>query len=103
MCVKQLVNLPILCLNQELISIMVNKGQIHAEIREYFMYSLNSFKLDNKLGILVNLERKLLNESLESKIARFGSVFAKKSRSKIKKEKLIVKREKIVKFNKSTI
>ena len=38
-----------------------------------------------KLGILIDLERELKDESTESKITRFGSRFAEKSMSKLER------------------
>ena len=48
-----------------------------------------------KLGILVYLERRLQEKSTESKITRFGLIFAEKSRSEIEEEISFVKRERI--------
>ena len=45
---KKLRNQPIYLYNHELKSIVVNKGQIHGEIREFFRYFLNSITLDNE-------------------------------------------------------
>ena len=44
--ITQLINYII---NQELISIMVNKSRIYKDIQEYFFYFSNSIKLDNEL------------------------------------------------------
>ena len=38
---KQLANSLILSFNQEFISIMINKGQIHEEIEDFFSFSSN--------------------------------------------------------------
>ena len=54
--------------------------------------------LGEKLGILVNLERRLQDKSMKSKIVRFGSIFMEKSMSEIKVEKVIAKRENLIKF-----
>ena len=61
---------------------MVNKGQIHMEIRKFMMISLNLIKSDNELMIeirkMVDYERELQNVSTELKIIEFDFDFAEK-------------------------
>ena len=51
---------------------MVNKGQIHMELGNFFMISLNLIKSNNEMMIEIRqfdfLERGLENESTKSKI-----------------------------------
>ena len=47
-----------------------------------------------KLGILIDLERELKDESTESKLTRFGSRLAEKSKSKLGKKLPNMKRDK---------
>ena len=49
MHVKKIIKLTNLKFNQELISIIVNKGRTHGEIGEFVRYSSNLIKLDNEL------------------------------------------------------
>ena len=53
-----------------------------------------------KIGKLIFLERRLQDKSVEEKITQFKSVFMEKLKSKIKRENLFSKREKMNKFNK---
>ena len=93
-------------LNHKLISIMMNKGQIYEDLG-YFLgvLQIRSNQMTNwseKLEILVYLEIRLKDKSMESMIAQFGLVFVEKSRSKIEVEKSIVKKEnlrKLLKIN----
>ena len=86
---KLMPNSPNLRLNHELRGKVVNKGQIHGEIREFWDIFWNSIKSDNKwgdkLGKLIYLERELKDESKKSKINRIGSRFAEKSMSELER------------------
>ena len=75
---------------------MVDNGRIHKKIKVFSRCYSNSIKSDKKLRQEISdyIERELHYESTESKIPQFGSRFAEKSRSKIKIEKSITKREK---------
>ena len=55
---------------------------------------------DEKLGKFLFLKIKLQDESMKSKITLFGLILVEKLKSKIKREKWIVKRKKMIKFYK---
>ena len=69
---KKKPNSPIYSFNQELISIMENKGLIHREIGNFFRCSSNSIKsndeLRSELETLVNFKRRLQDKYMQSKI-----------------------------------
>ena len=79
---KSFPNSPILKINHELDSIVVNKGRVHEELT-YLIQSNRTMKWDEILGILIDLDRELVGESIESKITEFESRFAEKSMSKV--------------------
>ena len=61
---------------------MVNKGRIHRKKGNFeISFGIQSnqmMKCDEKLGKLIFLERRLKEESMESKITKFGSRFTDK-------------------------
>ena len=68
---------------------MVNKGLIHRELRYFRDIFWNLVKLDDELrweiGKIVFLERRLQNESTESRIIEFGLDFAEKSKFEVER------------------
>ena len=82
----------------------MEKGRIQEELGKFldiFKFRLNRImNWGEKLRKLAFLEIKLQDKSMKSKITQFLLVFAKKSRSKIKREILITKREKLIEIHK---
>ena len=68
---------------------MVNKGRIHREIRKFLMYSSKLIKSDNELmieiGKMVNYERELQINFMESRIIEFGLDFAEKLKIEVER------------------
>ena len=68
---------------------MVNKGRIHREFRYFRDIFWNLVKLGNelseKLGKMMFLERRLQNESTESRIIEFGLDFAEISKFEVER------------------
>ena len=66
---------------------MVNKGQIHRELRKFMMISSNLIKSDDELmieiGKMIDYERELQGDSTESKIIKFDFDFAEKLKIKV--------------------
>ena len=82
---------------------MVSRRRIHGEIRNFSRYIQNLIKSDDEFWWeiikIVFLERRLYDE-FKNKNTQFGLVFEENSRSKEKRENLIMKREKMTKFYK---
>ena len=68
---------------------MVNKGRIYEEITDFGEIFWNLIKSDDELVIEIRENgrfRKIIkDESTESKITRFGLVFAEKSKSEVER------------------
>ena len=68
---------------------MKNKGRIHGEIRDFREIFWNLIKSDDELVIEIRENgrfRKILkDESMESKITRFGLVIVEKSKSEVER------------------
>ena len=63
---------------------MVNKGQIHREIRYFREIFWKMIKSDNELMIENRENGRFRKISTESKITRFGLVIAEKSKSEVR-------------------
>ena len=83
---------------------MVNKGRIHKEIGNFSRCIQNLIKPNNELrweiSEIVFFAKKTPQKSMELKFTQFELVFVEKSRSKIKRENLIAKIEKLNKIRK---
>ena len=68
---------------------MVSNGRIHGEIRNFLELFWNLIKSDNELVIEIRENgrfRKITQRRIqESKITRFGLVFAEKSKSEVER------------------
>ena len=84
---KQSPNLPIWWKYLELRGIMINKGRIHRELAKFLMISSNLIISDDEsmidIGKMIDYERELQYDSIESKIIKFDFDFVEKLKIKV--------------------